>query len=126
LTAINNSQYDGYHDIDVGISITLECFANHNITWGYPKNYIPFITYQFSSPTFEYRSTLTIVKTNYSHTGSYGVHMVVKLLKIKKLMPMLLKSPLICSLMVRKYSLFFNKERLKHSFILVFVILLLL
>ncbi len=76
MTAINNFQYDNYHDVDVGISITLECFANDNITWGYPKNYIPFITYQFSSPTFEYRSTFTIVKTNYSHTGSYGCKII--------------------------------------------------
>ncbi len=71
MTAIDKSQYDGYHDIDVEISITLECFAINNISWSYPRNYVPLITYEFSYITLEYRSTLTIDKTNSSHTGSY-------------------------------------------------------
>jgi hypothetical protein len=81
LTAIHKSQYDGYHDIDVGISITLECFASDNITWGYPRNYKPLITYEFSNTTLEFRSTLTIDKTNSSDTGSY----VCQYLKIETL-----------------------------------------
>jgi hypothetical protein len=71
LTAIDKSQNNGYHYIDVEISITLECFASYNITWGYPRNYEPLITYEFSNTTLEFRSTLTIDKTNSSHTGSY-------------------------------------------------------
>ncbi len=71
MTAIDKSQYDGYHDFDVEISITLECFARNNITWGYPRNYKPLITYEFLNITLEFRSTLTIDKTNSSHTGSY-------------------------------------------------------
>jgi hypothetical protein len=60
LTANDKSQYDGYHNIDIEISITLECFASYNITWGYPINYKPLITYEFSNTTLEFRSTLTI------------------------------------------------------------------
>jgi hypothetical protein len=69
LTAINKSQYDGYQDINVGISITLEYFATNNITWDYPRNYEPLITYEFSNTTPEYRNTLAITKTNCSRTG---------------------------------------------------------
>ncbi len=72
MTAIDKSQYDGYYDIDVGISITLECFARNNITWGYPRNYKPLIVYEFSNTTLEFRSVLTIDKTNFSHTGGYN------------------------------------------------------
>ncbi len=81
MTAIDKSQYDGYHDIDVAISITLECFASYNITCDYPTNYKPLITYEFSNKTLEFRSTLTIDKPNSSDTGSY----VCQYLKIEKL-----------------------------------------
>ncbi len=67
MTAINKSQYDGYQDINVRISKTLEYFATNNITWGYPRNYEPLITYEFSNTTHEYRNTLTIAKINSSH-----------------------------------------------------------
>jgi hypothetical protein len=72
LTEINKSQYDGNHNIEVGISITLECFASNKIAWGYPRNYQPIINNEFLNSTHEYRSTLTIDKTNSSHTGKYS------------------------------------------------------